>query len=909
MAEYSVEAIGKLVEAFAQAGVHRPMRPDRYDPGAELTYDITGLVPSRPATARVVIEKFVGGGFAGQVYRVKLVEIDCPGGDIHGLSVGGIYAIKILIPPSSRSRAFRDLLYKIGFQAPFSLQGNPDAARAGALWQKFIRRASAIRFGDDQAVVDVHATFIDHVLGSCGEISQWIDGRTWRFEVDDRLLARWRWSPGKSDHGLGSPEYRAKRSFMAGFVELLHELGAPELARQYEWWTCKSQPNALKRLDSGDVADTGLTAVDFRAGLTLLPFGPMSPGDFKLIASGLLRGSLVQFDRGDTDRLWGFMNLHREQFTDMWEAFEELNEAETRYRNSQIDITHNHVRLLYDRQLHSGIVEGMVRSWRTRNVIDQATGESLNSSRLRTTSFAALGLLKPVAWVWAIVHVVAVVASGGSFWPALAIAAVVVAAGSLIGKFARRVWGRADYRAHYASMLTSLSYLRRALAARRAEAAGRWHRDGRIGEDQAESVAARPALFVMHWILSILPGAMHRMLTDRRYAAEKLRYVFVRPVRLYFNHEAREQWLRDMVFQGRRRHMLTEEDAEVILSRLDEPFIQKYLKSLAVHVCTLPVTQIVSVAVAVWYVQTHELSAAEAWAAALGILAAFQIVPISPGSLVRGLYVLYLVLRERNFKDYNIAVFLGFFKYVGYLAFPIQMTYKYPALARFMAAHWATGAVRVLPVFGEHGALLEHFVFDLFYNYPLTVRRKMRLRASARKRLRPRAWHGALLVVAATVAMGAAAYLCRAKWAVLPTLSQVWAAVLVVPALVGALATIWAGGKVFARRINLAILCGFATGVGYGFAYAAINFLAGLGGGGQGCLSLRETIQNGMWGTFFFTIVAGVVALLTEINLPESADADRLDGLQQPEAQNDLAGEIGVDSGGEIVEKDSPTGG
>jgi len=54
------------------------------------------------------------------------------------------------------------------------------------------------------------------------------------------------------------------------------------------------------------------------------------------------------------------------------------------------------------------------------------------------------------------------------------------------------------------------------------------------------------------------------------------------------------------------------------------------------------------------------------------------------------------------------------------------MTYRYPALARFMAAHWATDAVHIVPVFGERGALLEHWVFCLFYNWPLTIRRKMR---------------------------------------------------------------------------------------------------------------------------------------------------------------------------------------
>ena len=168
--------------------------------------------------------------------------------------------------------------------------------------------------------------------------------------------------------------------------------------------------------------------------------------------------------------------------------------------------------------------------------------------------------------------------------------------------------------------------------------------------------------------------------------------------------------------------IITEEDAELILSKIKEPFIQKYLKSLAVHVCTVPVTQVVSIILAVIYVLMHpEMPRSQSWGVGLGIVALFQVIPLSPGSLVRGLYVLYLVIRERNFKDYNIAVFLGFFKYIGYLAFPIQMAYRYPELARFMAAHWATEAVHIVPVFVETGALLEHWVFCLFYNRPLTI--------------------------------------------------------------------------------------------------------------------------------------------------------------------------------------------
>ncbi|MCP5117013.1 MAG: hypothetical protein GY953_39825, partial [bacterium] len=200
-------------------------------------------------------------------------------------------------------------------------------------------RAAGIRFGTDRSVVDILGTFVDPTLGSCGEISEWVDGRLWRFEVDDDLDARRRWKPGQPERRVGSPEYRAKKTFMAELVRLLHDMGAPELARQYEWWTAKSQPNVLKRRESGTDPASGHTAVDFRAGLALLPFLPMSPIDFKLILSGLRRGRLVQFDRGDLNRLGRFMEEHSEAFSDMQDAFAELSRLDREYRNSQPDIT------------------------------------------------------------------------------------------------------------------------------------------------------------------------------------------------------------------------------------------------------------------------------------------------------------------------------------------------------------------------------------------------------------------------------------------------------------------------------------------------------------------------------------------------------------------------------------------
>jgi hypothetical protein len=362
-----------------------------------------------------------------------------------------------------------------------------------------------------------------------------------------------------------------------------------------------------------------------------------------------------------------------------------------------------------------------------------------------------------------------------------------------------------------------------------------------------------------HLPLSILPAGLHRILTDKKYAKERLIYYFVRPVRLYFNAEQREQWLREMVTEGQKKHMLSDEDAQVIISQINEPFIQKYLKSLAVHVCTLPVTQVVSVTVAWIYTRMHpELSAAETAVAVTAILVLFQITPISPGSLTRGLYVLYLVIRERNFKDYNIAVFLGFFKYVGYLAFPIQMTYHYPALSRFMAGHWATEGAHIVPVFGERGALLEHWVFYLFYNWPLTIRRRMRKRAEARSLKKPRYWHAGMCAVGTAGILGLADFIYLRNIGEMPGLRDIWWLVIPSTLICGAAVTLGCGGATFGKRFTAAAACGALAGV----IYAAVSAILSHN---------SEIVASCVWRMFIFAILLTIGAIITELKLPEQS--------------------------------------
>jgi hypothetical protein len=825
---YSLKTHEELVDKFRDTALHRPMQIKQYEAGTKLVYEVTGVVPANKGKVHLLIDKFVGGGFAGQVYRVKAVDIELYQGPIEGLKTGSYYAMKILIPPSGFSLFFRNFLYWIGFQGPFQLQVNPVAARSGALWQKFIRRGAKIWFGDERTVVDIFATFVDDQMGSCGELSEWIEGRTWRLEVDEHLDYLKKWKKGKQVDvsRLGSPEYRTKYDFMHKFVGLLHEMGGFEFARQYEWSTWKSQPNCLKRQETEESPLTGLVAVDFRAGLALLPFLPMSPGDFKLIIMGLLRGSLVQFDRGDLQKLERFITANRDEFVDMLHPFQQLKKDDQVYRNSIPDITHNHFRLLYSPRLWSTMMNSFITGWKIRKLINDRIEHQLRSNILFTLIFYVLGILP------------------------------------LIGRFFRRIWGQTYWRRHYAEMLKSWKYFRRAVRGKIIEKVITWHRSGRIDKNRSEKIVSEPWQGIYHLLFSILPVGLHRFLTDWDYAKEKLDYITLRPLRLYFKAEIREQWLRDMVSEGKKKHLLTDKDVYTILAQIKEPFIQKYLKSLAVHVCTLPVTQIVSLIVAIAFVVMHpEMSRTQSYAIGFGILALFQVTPISPGSIVRGLYVVYLVIKERNFKDYNIAVFLGFFKYIGYLAFPIQMAYHYPTLARFMAGHWATEAVHIVPVFGEGGAIMEHGVFSLFYNWPLTIRRRMRKRAEMRAGMKPRYWHLILCSLVGTGIFAIADLSYLSKTGILPGLKDIWFLTVLVPLLCGVVVTLGAGGVTLLNRVFGGAICGTIMGILYSIVTAII---------GQNSLIIQDDIVvNGLWRVFIFTILSTFGVILTEIKLPE----------------------------------------
>ncbi|MFQ5525088.1 MAG: hypothetical protein ACE5GX_02395 [Thermoanaerobaculia bacterium] len=700
-----------LERLFAGCALARRFRRATYDPGDRLAYDFTGVVPAHNGRLEAEVERFVGGGFAGQVYRIRLLEIATQEGPIPGLETGRRYAIKILCPPSGFARLFRNALYFAGFQCAFSAQVLPQAVRTGVLWQKLIRHAAGERLGDRAAVCDTYATFFDSELHSFGEINEWIDGRIWKFEADDRLLSRWR-SDGSPSEELNCPEYVHKKLFMARLVDLLHEIGASELARQYEWWTLKSQPNALKRLEAEGSPAAGLTAVDFRAGLTLLPFLPMSPADFPLILRGLARGRLVQFDLCETRKLRRYAEATG-GFEELEPALEELEHQDTAYRASQPDLTAHGFRLLTDRALRGSIKNATITAWTNLGRLDRARAERLRNGR-GLFAFLYLLSLAPILGAW------------------------------IVG-----LWGNDEKRRHARSCLGSPVYLGRAMRGSRLEALVRWSRDGRADGARARGLAERPVRFwIQRLVVGWLPPAWHRFLAEPSWAWEQVRASIRYSARFLRRPAFRERVLLEQVRLGHEEGMLDAAETAKIESQIKDPFIQKYLRCLAVHICTVPVTQVVmvlaAVAVAAYCFFYRGLGWPESLAYGAAAAAAIQLLPVSPGSITRGVFVLFLMIRERDVRSYYIAAPISFLHVIGYLAFPLQMMTHNPALARFLAGRWARRMAHLTPVFGERGALLEHAVFDVFFNLPLSIARGLRQR--------PLRWVTGMALIAAVTA-------------------------------------------------------------------------------------------------------------------------------------------------------------
>jgi hypothetical protein len=184
-----------------------------------------------------------------------------------------------------------------------------------------------------------------------------------------------------------------------------------------------------------------------------------------------------------------------------------------------------------------------------------------------------------------------------------------------------------------------------------------------------------------------------------------------------------------------------------------------------------------------------------------------------------------------------------------------------------MAGHWATEFVHIVPVFGERGALLEHTVFDAFYNFPLTVRRRIQKRQEARAGKKPRYWQTPLLVFLGCAALTGMDLLFFQWKAHIPRFGEIWWAALWIPLLAAVLAAAWAGGSSLGKRIS----AGAFSGTIIGILYAVINTYLRNSWGNDvvGSFTFMQILGQmtaaALWLIFLFTLIAVFGAVIAEI--------------------------------------------
>ncbi len=107
--QYDHDTMRGLHRLLNRAKLHYRRPPKRYEPGKVLEVSIHGVCPAVSGRARFRLEAFAGGGFAGQVYRATLLDLDPKELIATGLQVGN--------PLRSRSM-FLHPDFPIGFATP-----------------------------------------------------------------------------------------------------------------------------------------------------------------------------------------------------------------------------------------------------------------------------------------------------------------------------------------------------------------------------------------------------------------------------------------------------------------------------------------------------------------------------------------------------------------------------------------------------------------------------------------------------------------------------------------------------------------------------------------------------------------------------------------------------------------------
>lgn len=670
-------------------------RPGGYDPGDHL--DLT-VKDARGETHPVAFEiaAYCGGGFAGQVYRARVVSSAAP-----TLREGDEVALKVFRTRSGLRRRFRDFLYWLGFQSPFPHQYNEDAVREGLPLTRLLQAACARVFGTAKPINECYGTFWDDHVRSFGEVNEWVDGVVTDPERDDGILLRWLHNRRVRRTGEGTfrhcpLEIAKKHACMDRLVKLCRELGLDDLARQAYWWTGMSQANLLTRTETHGTPQPSFVWVDRRPGL---PGFILSLGDLVLFWQAVWRWSVPPFDRVNTAKL-------RAWFTRRGEAgcqadLDELEELDARYRRSQLDLFGHHVHLLTDKALRAQIAKARVEYWYLSGRIDaQAKERFLNSKARFLGSF--LASLVPV-----------------------------------VGRLIQRLLSNREWRTHVTRLLRDPAYRRQQWDDRRAENLKAWLADGRTTPVRAEAVYRSFPRYFWDLACSVFPPSWQLFLTDPAVRWNRLKRMVVSPVKYVFGGSYRRQvnrdWVRRRTHEDLERGFLDEETAEAFIRISGDRAMQEYLTGILATAAVKPTSEICYVLFWAWVVTQVQKLKTMGWE--LAPLVALVML-VSPAGTLRLTYCL-LRLPFRHGVPYGTATLLAAFRGVGDMAFFVQIAKTYPAFSGYILTATVCRLAENFPVFGERGGLLSIWTVTVLLSWPASVRRwREERRRQGRRRLK-----------------------------------------------------------------------------------------------------------------------------------------------------------------------------
>jgi hypothetical protein len=151
----------------------------------------------------------------------------------------------------------------------------------------------------------------------------------------------------------------------------------------------------------------------------------------------------------------------------------------------------------------------------------------------------------------------------------------------------------------------------------------------------------------------------------------------------------------------------------------------------------------------------------------------------------------------------------------------------------------------------------------LFYNWPLTIGRRVRKRFERRSAIPARYWHVLPCSLAAATTAAGLAYVRIRGSGELPSLREIWWFMALMPLLCGMVVTLGAGGASMWKRIIAAVVCGLLTGA---LSTVFVGFIAGRFGGTP---EPGVLLTSGVWQMFVFASVTPLGAILTELAIPD----------------------------------------